>query len=761
MADSNKQSGACLLTIFAATVCVVLGGCGGAVISANPTLSIEAGAHTLATGSQLRLTAVDPRTNEPAPARWTITSSDNAPALGPGAIDATGVYTAPGALSRDEVSVTLAAAMGAETATTQLTLTPGFAQPLSPENATVAPGQSIEVTARLAEVNAGSVTWSLDPAVGTGALSATTCTRASRAFTSCNVTYTAPPRSTPVPGPASARIVATANAGGSGAGGATTALHVLLNGIVSSNPVSHQLQQMGAILLGSSGGNDNDFDTYSDETAAAGRPGGSYIADCCGGTLGALVEDQAGQRYILSNNHVLAESDQAHAGDAIVQPGTIDDACVPLSEPGAKVRPVAALRASVPLDVHETNVDAALAGVAPGAVDSSGSILELGSAQNGTLAAAPPVGGRGEWLTAANLAGIEVAKSGRTTGLTCSTINSVELAVKVDYYRDCAETQPYTTKVFSGQIGIPGNSFSDAGDSGALVVDAANAQPVGLFYAGSTANALGPGLSIANPIGDVLAELGGRVGSSLSVVGTGVPHPVACLNYDAMPPLPTRDPLSLLTPSERSRAREAARTAQALVSRDSGILGATAGASADHPGEAAVILYLDRARAPGVPKTVAGVRTAVILTDAASLAGGMAPSGLMPVEGIHLTAKALADAAASARRLSTELLADPAIFGVGVTQSLATPQEAALLVLVDSSRPAPEMLTALDDSRAGGLPAMLRGLRVRYLEMHRFRVTRARESSTMTSCRLRAQTAAKVWSAADAERQVYRPLVIP
>jgi hypothetical protein len=729
---------------------MTLGGCGGAMMAANSNLSIEAGSHALTTGGQMRLTAVNPKTNDTAPARWTITSSDNAPALGQGSVDATGVYTAPGALSADEVSVTLAATVGGETATTVLTLTPGFAQPLSPENATVAPGQSIEVTARLAEVNAGAVTWTLEPTGGAaGTLSATTCTRAPRAFTTCTVTYTAPPKSTPAPGPAAARIVATANGTT-----AASALHVLLNGYVSSNPVTHQVQQMGAILLGSSGGNDNDFDTYSDETAAGGRPGGNYIADCCGGTLGALVEDQSGQRYILSNNHVLAESDQGHAGDAIVQPGTIDDACVPLSEPGAKVRPVAALRASVPLDAHDTNVDAALAAIAPGTVDTAGAILELGSASNGTLAAAPPVAGRGEPLTAANLSGIEVAKSGRTTGLTCSTINSVELAVKVDYYRDCAETQPYTTKVFTGQIGIPGNSFSDAGDSGALVVDAANAQPIGLFYAGSTANPLSPGLSIANPIGDVLSELSSRIGSSLSVVGSSAPHPVACLNYDA-----AASPLSSsLTPSERSRALEAARAAQGLVSRESGILGAVAGASADRPGEAAVILYLDRSRPPAIlPKTVAGVRTAAILTDAAMLAAGTAPTRLTPVEGIRLPAKALADAATSARRLATQLLADPAIFGVGVTQSFDNPQEAALLILLDSSRPAPETLTALDESRSGNLPAVLGGLRIRYLEMHRFRVTRAQDSSTLTSCRLRAQTAPSRWSPEDALRPRFDP----
>jgi hypothetical protein len=41
-----------------------------------------------------------------------------------------------------------------------------------------------------------------------------------------------------------------------------------------------------------------------------------------------------------------------------------------------------------------------------------------------------------------------VAKSGRTTGLTCGGISAIDLDVKVDYYLDCAETRPYLTKTF-------------------------------------------------------------------------------------------------------------------------------------------------------------------------------------------------------------------------------------------------------------------------------------------------------------------------
>ena len=85
------------------------------------------------------------------------------------------------------------------------------------------------------------------------------------------------------------------------------------------------------MLLGSSGGNNNDFDAR-----------GNTIVDCCSGTLGALIQDENGKQYLLSNNHVLARSDHASVGDAIVQPGLIDNNCTPNGEGGA-IQSVAAL----------------------------------------------------------------------------------------------------------------------------------------------------------------------------------------------------------------------------------------------------------------------------------------------------------------------------------------------------------------------------------------------------------------------------------
>ena len=105
-------------------------------------------------------------------------------------------------------------------------------------------------------------------------------------------------------------------------------------------------------------------------------------------------------------------------------------------------RTVGSLRYVVPLQSRHTNVDAALAAATP-AVDGTGAILQLGPSINGILSSAAPAAGSGEALSASILNQLHVVKSGRTTGLTCSTVNTVDLTVQVDYYYDCAETRPY------------------------------------------------------------------------------------------------------------------------------------------------------------------------------------------------------------------------------------------------------------------------------------------------------------------------------
>lgn len=693
---------------------VFVAGCGVAqydTVSANGALTVSASAPTTTSNGQIQFSARLP-SGAAAPVVWSVAGGDNAQTLGEGHIDAGGLYTPPSALSQDSVRIQVVAHLKSDpfqTAGKSISITPGFVQSLLPENASLTAGATLQATAEIAEVNAGDVHWGLSstPAdlADKGTLSGASCQRSLDQYTTCKVLYTAPES------PSSGVIYLSASVNRAST---TAPLKILLNSNgVNSNPVVNQSPQTGPIALGSSGGNDNDFDTYRDSS------GQSFVADCCGGTLGALVQDSEHNQYILSNNHVLAESDQGRPGDTIDQPGMIDDGCVPLSHAGSTLRPVGTLKYVVPLATSNTNVDAALASVAPGAVDPNGNILQLAApthpiSAGDMLAAGAPVAGTGEVLTAANLNGLRLAKSGRTTGLTCSTVAAVDLSVKVDYFKDCAETQPYYTKIFTGQIGIAGNRFSDSGDSGALVVDASNAEPVGLFFAGGT-DGKGHGLSIANPIGEVLRELGEQTDGGLSIVGTDTPHPVACIRYDANPPAPTMPVSAALA----ARAKLVAdTTATLLVNPDHGILAVSSGASLDSPGQPAIIVYVDKSIPNvSVPRTIDGIRTQIIPTDLATLARDAAPTTPLSVSGLDLSAPALASAKAVVSQYAPRLLKDPAIFGVGATQSLDDPHQPALLVLLDPTL-APH-----------SMPATLGGLRVRYMRLHRFHVTRSKYSS--------------------------------
>ena len=406
------------------------------------------------------------------------------------------------------------------------------------------------------------------------------------------------------------------------------------------------------------------------------------------------------------------EAISASVGDTIVQPGLIDNNCTPNGD-GAGTVPVAALTAWLPLRSAQTNVDAAIAEVASHTVDPSGSILELGLRQpDGSLAAAPPgissTNGKGENATLQ----LRVAKSGRTTGLTCGRVTALDLDVAVDYYRDCAESRPYLTKTFTDQIAVSGDRFGDAGDSGALLVDTANAEPVGLFFAGGI-DAAGVSHGIANPAPDVLNALSTLMPGDASFTFVGATdHEVSCLSYgDSTTSAAQAHPLS---DAESARQQAALAAGRALVNPSAGVLSIAPGKSSDQPGTAALIVYVDENLAPFVPAAVAGVRTIVIPTTARSVAFGSAPSTATAAGLPPLTASALAPAVAAKRQIAHKLMQqNPAFFAVGVGQSLDSPRESALVIYVDR-----EHIPAR-------LPATINGIRTRYVFMDRLHVTRS------------------------------------
>jgi hypothetical protein len=237
--------------------------------------------------------------------------------------------------------------------------------------------------------------------------------------------------------------------------------------------VSHTAIQTPPIQLGTSGG-------WSKDLA------NGY---CCGGTLGSLVQIGSSQ-YILSNYHVF-ESDivpggnntVATTGDPIIQPGLIDVNC---SASNAQSVATLVKKSSLP----NSNVDCSIGKVVSGKVRTDGAILEIGPLSHLTVAAS------------INQA---VKKSGRTTGLSRSSISGLNATIRVTYDNECAGGTAFT-KTFTNQIVIANKAsrFLNSGDSGSLMVEdiATNPRAVGLLFAGSSTDA------IANPIGEVLSFLG-------------------------------------------------------------------------------------------------------------------------------------------------------------------------------------------------------------------------------------------------------------
>jgi hypothetical protein len=705
-----------MLAAVAVPVFVLVAGCGGSAsgggggtLSVSPgTVSIDTNctgcnATSNTTGQVFEQFTATLSSGGAASVTWAVSGGDSY--YGPGSITSAGQYIPPFALVADNVKVTVTATptSGSGSASATVTVTPGFLEPLTPENVAVGANGTATVTGYIAEaggttgINYAVSNTSTGSSGGQGSLGTTSCTRSSNAFTRCSVTYTAPGTITN----AAVYVVGTV-----GTSSSKTASVILLNTAgISSNPAKHQVQLATPIFLGSSGGNNNDLDTQN------GQP-----ADCCSGTLGALLQNSGGTQYLLSCNHVLARSDQASTGEIIIQPGLIDNssgACFPVGNKGTETQ-VGTLTAWLPLSSASTNADAAIAAVNSGAVSSTGAIMELGlPGAGGVLAAAPPgvssTNGKGENGTI----NMKVAKSGRTTGLTCASISAVSATVEVSYFRDCAETEPYLTKTYTNQIEISGSQFSDAGDSGSLVVDASDAEPVGLFFAGGVDPTTGVSEGVANPVSAVLAELDALPpGATYTFVGT-TDHPVSCLNYGNATVTAAQG--TTLSDAQATLAQQALTQARMLINPSMGILGAATGKSSDHAGEATVILYVDQSMSVTAPQMVNGVRTEVIPTTAQAVAAGAVPKTAVDPNTVStLSSGVLTQAIAAKQQIEQSLMKqNPAFFGVGVGQSFDNPKEAALVIYVDRTQvPAT-------------LPATINGLRTRYIIMDRLHVARS------------------------------------
>lgn len=213
------------------------------------------------------------------------------------------------------------------------------------------------------------------------------------------------------------------------------------------------------------------------------RPGLSvaHVGVTAGTIGGFVVADEDERLQVLSNNHVLADSDRAGPDEVVVQPGPADGGGAPADRVGMLERVAPLLRDR------------------PNVVDAATAILDDGIEADLEYPAGPVAG-----VAEADL-GQRVEKVGRTTGLTRGQVTAIELdGLTVQY--------PVGLVRFDDQIEITGDRpgpFSAGGDSGSVVYDPVSSDAVGLLFAGSQRGGPGgQGLTYCNPIGVVLDVLG-------------------------------------------------------------------------------------------------------------------------------------------------------------------------------------------------------------------------------------------------------------
>ena len=341
--------------------------------------------------------------------------------------------------------------------------------------------------------------------------------------------------------------------------------------------------------------------------------------------------------------------------------------------------------------IAESNVDAALAQIVAGTVDASGNILDLGVPGPTSIAAAPP----SSTLEAPAL-GLAVAKSGRTTGLTCSTIGSINGTISVDFASFCGGPTLFTSK-FVGQVVITDSGFSAAGDSGSLIVTTVNARPVAMVFAGDGTN------TIANPIQDVINEFSShaRPPVVLSIVGGG-DHPVSCQPTASVSPATQVGPLNAaihtLSSQERLRVENVRQVNAAVLMHDPAIAAVELGASADSPREGSLVVHVTGALKASVPALIDGVRTKVVF-EAEAIQAQQIPITQLDVD----RATAVKEAHVA------DLMSQAGIQGVGVAISKDNPAETALAIYMVRGMP------------RSSIPATIDGIRTQLIEGDRFR----------------------------------------
>ena len=221
-------------------------------------------------------------------------------------------------------------------------------------------------------------------------------------------------------------------------------------------------------------------------------PGGISIGEksITAGTLGCVVwKDQ--EKLILSNNHVLANCNQAPIGSEILQPGPADGGNV-------KLDTLANLVEFVPIQMDDTS-DCTLTRATVWLFNKLAKALHRRSRLVSHVSAenlvdcglAKPTNNKdimhsiledsGSHVTVESYCdptiGLKVKKSGRTTGTTYGQVSLTNVTITVGLGDGKMAT-------FKEQFGIP-QPFGGGGDSGSVIMNSATNAAVGLLFAGS------------------------------------------------------------------------------------------------------------------------------------------------------------------------------------------------------------------------------------------------------------------------------------
>jgi hypothetical protein len=219
-------------------------------------------------------------------------------------------------------------------------------------------------------------------------------------------------------------------------------------------------------------------------TVRAGGSCGHYKITA--GTLGGFVED-ASHYYMMSNNHVLANSNQCFGADAVLQPGPADiagsfhvigslDRWFPLSKSGNGGLDVALARFTDQVAFFEPWTYAGI----------------------GTIKTQPA----GDRFSVSR-----VIKLGRTTGVRRGSVSAFELdGVQIDY----GTPADPAVVTYDDQIELvgdpPSRPFSGGGDSGSFVIDRDTMRVYALLYGGGP-DAAGIDRTLAHFMPDVLEAM--------------------------------------------------------------------------------------------------------------------------------------------------------------------------------------------------------------------------------------------------------------